>query len=112
MTKKTKNDLAAFENALTPSIDVYYVLCLYIAGVTPRSTQALANIKAICEEYFPSRYALEVIDIYQQPAFAQQEQIVAAPTLIKKAPLPQNRLVGDMTNKERILAGLNVRTGN
>ena len=109
MSKKTRNNVDAFEQALNSSANLKYQLCLYIAGVTPRSTQALANIKAICEEFLANRYELEVIDIFQQPMVAQQQQIVAAPTLIKKAPPPQMTLIGDMTDRVRILAWLNIR---
>ncbi len=77
--------------------------------MTPRSTDAIARIKAICEEYLEGRYELEVIDIYQQPEAAKAEQIVATPTLIKKLPPPLRRLVGDLSDKQRVLLGLNIR---
>jgi len=86
-----------------------YVLRLYVTGMTPRSTRAIARIKAICEEYLEGRYDLEVIDIYQQPMLAKGEQIIAAPTLIKKLPTPLRRIVGDLSNKERVLLGLDIR---
>jgi len=86
-----------------------YVLRLYVTGVTPKSTQAIANIKAICEEHLKGRYELQVIDIYQQPALARDEQIIAAPTLIRKLPLPLRRLVGDLSKTERVLLGLDLR---
>ncbi|MHB8630180.1 MAG: circadian clock KaiB family protein [Aggregatilineales bacterium] len=109
MTKPTKPSLLAFEKALALPHEASYILRLYIAGVTPRSTQAVANIKAFCERFLADRYELEVSDIYQQPNLAQEDQIVAAPTLIKKLPLPQRRLVGDMTDTKRVLAGLDLR---
>lgn len=86
-----------------------YVLRLYVTGMTPRSTEATARIKALCEEHLKGRYELEVIDIYQQPALAKGDQIIATPTLIKKLPLPLRRLVGDLSNKERVLLGLDLR---
>ena len=86
-----------------------YVLRLFVTGMTPRSTGAIARIKAICEEYLEGRYELEVIDIYQQPAVAKGEQIIATPTLIKKLPPPLRRLVGDLSDKQRVLLGLNIR---
>ena len=86
-----------------------YMLRLFVTGLTPRSTEAIARTKAICEEYLLGRYELEVIDIYQQPAVAKGEQIVATPTLIKKLPPPLRRLVGDLSNKERVLVGLDIR---
>jgi circadian clock protein KaiB len=86
-----------------------YVLRLYVAGTTPRSLWAVANIRKICEEYLPGRYDLEVVDIYQQPTLARGAQIIAAPTLIKKLPLPLRKFVGDMAHKERILVGLDLK---
>ena len=86
-----------------------YLLRLFITGMTPRSTEAIARIKAFCEAHLSGRYDLEVIDIYQQPAVAKREQIVATPTLIKKQPPPLRRLVGDLSDTHRVLAGLNLR---
>jgi len=86
-----------------------YLLRLYITGMTARSQLAIENIKKICEEYLKGRYDLEIIDIYEKPTLAEGEQIIAAPTLIKKLPLPLRRLVGDLTNNERILLGLDLR---
>jgi circadian clock protein KaiB len=86
------------------------VLRLYVAGLTSRSTAAIRNTTAICEKYLPGRFDLKVIDIYQQPALARQEQIVAAPTLVKKLPLPFKRFIGDMACEEKLLAGLDLCT--
>jgi circadian clock protein KaiB len=86
-----------------------YVLRLYVTGMTPRSTQAIARIKAICEEHLEGRYELDVVDIYQQPTLAKGEQIIATPTLIKRLPTPLRRIVGDLSNKERVLLGLDLR---
>jgi circadian clock protein KaiB len=86
-----------------------YLLRLYVSGLTPRSTSAIARLKAICEENLEGRYELEVIDIYQQPALARGEQIIATPTLVKKLPAPLRRLVGDLSDKERVLLGLDIR---
>jgi circadian clock protein KaiB len=85
-----------------------YVFRLYITGVTPRSTQAILNLKEICERYLSQRYTLEVVDIYQQPAQAREHQIIAAPTVIKHLPLPVRRFIGDMSKPERILISLNL----
>jgi circadian clock protein KaiB len=85
-----------------------YVLRLYVTGMTPRSAAAITNLQAICEERLAGRYDLEVIDIYQQPVLTRGEQIIAAPTLIKKLPLPMRRLVGDMSDRERVLSGLDL----
>jgi circadian clock protein KaiB len=86
-----------------------YVLRLYVAGLTPRSREAIRNVKAVCEEHLAGRYDLEVIDIYQQPVLARGEQIIAAPTLIKKLPLPLRRLIGSMADKDKVLVGLDLR---
>jgi circadian clock protein KaiB len=86
-----------------------YVLRLYITGPTPQSTRAIVNIRKICEDHLPGRYDLEVIDICQNPELAKGEQIVASPTLIKKLPLPLRRFIGDLSQTERILVGLDLR---
>ena len=98
-----------FERSLKKAGDEKYVLRLYITGITPKSTRAIQNIRKICEENLKGRYELEVIDIYQQPVLAKDEQIIAAPTLIKKLPLPLRRFIGDLSDKERILVGLDLR---
>jgi circadian clock protein KaiB len=85
-----------------------YVLRLYVAGMTPRSRRAIENVRTICEEHLEGRYDLEVIDVYQQPKLAKGEQILAAPTLIKKLPLPLRRVIGDMSNIDRVLLGLDL----
>jgi len=86
-----------------------YVLRLYVAGTTSKSMRAVANIKEICESSLKNRYDLEVIDIYQQPVWMKGEQIIAAPTLVKKLPLPLRKFIGDMSDTERILVGLDLR---
>lgn len=110
--KKTKsaNSVKEFEAAVRKSGKGNYLLKLYITGMTPRSTQAIINIKKICEEHLKGRYELEVIDIYQSPVLAKGEQIIAAPTLIKKLPLPLRKFIGDMSDTQRILVGLDLRT--
>ena len=85
-----------------------YVLRLFVAGMTARSTRAVANIRAICEEHFPGAYALEVINLYEQPSLASGEQIIAAPTCVKELPLPARRVIGDMSNSARVLEGLDL----
>jgi circadian clock protein KaiB len=86
-----------------------YVLRLYVIGTSAHSARAIVNIRKICEEHLTGRYELEVIDLLQHPALAKVDQIIAAPTLIKKLPLPLRRFIGDMTEVERILVGLDVR---
>jgi len=107
--KKTKTTAEEFEKAIAEPHSETYTLRLYVAGMTPQSTRAIANIKQICEEHLKGRYDLEVIDIYQQPVLAAGEQIIAAPTLIKKLPLPLRRLIGDLSSTERVLVGLDLR---
>ena len=88
-----------------------YLLSLYVTGMTQRSTRAIENVRAICDRYLPDAYDLQVVDLYQQPALAKDEQIVAAPTLIKRLPLPLRRVIGDMSNADRVLAGLDLLAG-
>jgi len=86
-----------------------YVLRLYVSGTTPRSMRAVANVRKLCEEHLRGRYELEVIDILLHPGEAEGEQIIAAPTLIKRLPPPLRRFIGDMSQTERILLGLDLR---
>ena len=85
-----------------------YALRLYVTGVTPNSVRAIENMKAICEEYLQGRYDLQIIDVYKNPSLAKGDQIVAVPTLIKKLPLPLRRLVGDLSQTDRVLLGLDI----
>ncbi len=87
-----------------------YVLRLYVTGMTPKSVRAIENLKAICEEYLQDHYDLEIVDIYQHPVLMRGEQIIAAPTLIKRLPEPLRRLVGDMSDKDRVLLGLDLKS--
>jgi circadian clock protein KaiB len=98
-----------FERALKKRAEEKYMLRLYITGMTPRSMRAIENLRAICEEHLHGRYDLEIIDIFQHPQLVQGEQIVAAPTLIKKLPAPLRRVVGDLSNKDRVVLGLDLR---
>ena len=86
-----------------------YVLRLYITGSTPRSSRSIFNLRNLCEDRLMGRYQLEVVDIYQQPELARAQQIIAAPTLIKSLPLPLRRLVGDLSDRERVLVGLDLK---
>ncbi|MBS1197916.1 MAG: thiol-disulfide isomerase [Proteobacteria bacterium] len=106
---RTVDTTQAFEQALASSQNLAYVLRLYVAGMTPQSVRAIANVKTLCEDYLHGQYELEVVDLYQQPQLAQGEQIIAAPTLIKKLPLPLRRIIGDMSKTERVLVGLDLR---
>jgi circadian clock protein KaiB len=102
MVKKNEKDGQVFESE-------NYVLRLYVAGVTPRSVQAIENVKAVCETHLQGQYQLEVIDIHQQPALAKGDQIIAVPTLLKKLPAPLRTLIGDLSDVERVLIGLDLR---
>lgn len=83
-----------------------FLLRLFVAGMTPRSTLAVANIRALCERYLRGAYELDVVNLYETPASAASEQIVAAPTCVRRFPLPEKRIVGDMSNAERVITGL------
>ena len=107
--KKVKESTKSFERVLKKSLKEKYVLRLYVTGMTPKSTQAIQSIKKICDEELHGRFDLEVIDIYQRPLLAQGEQIIATPTLVKKLPLPLRRFIGDMSDTERIVLGLDLR---
>ena len=111
MTKrKDESDDTPEADAGLPADDQdRYVLRLYVTGMTPRSTQAFAAIKALCEEHLQGRYDLEVIDIYQHPQLAKDEQIIAVPTLVKKLPSPLRRLIGNLSDTEKVLLGLDLR---
>jgi len=85
-----------------------YILKLYVTGMTNRSARAIENLQTFCEKHLAGRYELQVIDVYQQPELTRSEQIVAIPTLIKKLPLPLRRLIGDMSDEERVLVGLDI----
>jgi circadian clock protein KaiB len=85
-----------------------YVLRLYISGMTARSTEAIGNIRAICDEYLKGRYQLEIIDVYKHPERTGLDQIVATPTLVKQLPAPLRQLVGTLSDEERVLVGLDL----
>jgi len=106
--KHATSDRKLIERAVLKAKRRKYVLQLYIAGLTPRSRDALRAVIAICEGELAGRCDLEVIDLYEKPSLAQKEQIVAVPTLIRKRPLPPLRFIGSMADKKRLLAGLDV----
>ncbi|MDZ7634005.1 MAG: circadian clock KaiB family protein [Bacteroidales bacterium] len=108
-TEEEKKATAALNQAVSRMHNDKYVLRLFITGTTSKSVLALTNLKKICEEYLKGRYDLEVIDLYQKPDMARDEQIIAAPTLIKKLPLPFRRIIGDMSDIEKVLIGLEIK---
>ena len=112
MPLNRRNLRALFERVGHAPSSERYILRLYVTGMTTRSSRAVSNLQAICDEYLYGRYDLEIIDIYQQPVLAKGEQIIAAPTLIKKLPLPMRRIIGDMSNREHVLLGLDLIRGS
>lgn len=104
-----KSARAALEKSRVKPSKPRHGLRLYVAGMTPRSARAIANIKEICEQHLKGLYDLEVIDLYQQPVLAKRDQIIAVPTLIKKLPPPLRRLIGDLSDRERVLIGLDLQ---
>lgn len=84
-------------------------LRLYIAGNTPKSNLALTNLKKYCEEHLKDKYTIEIIDLLVQPQLAEGDQILAVPTLVKKVPEPIRKIIGDLSNEEKVLVGLNIR---
>ncbi|HSR96116.1 MAG TPA: circadian clock KaiB family protein [Kofleriaceae bacterium] len=87
-----------------------YLLRLYVAGHTPKSLQALANLRRICEEHLAGRYKLEVVDLLENPALARGDQILALPALVRQLPPPVKKIIGDFSSAERVLVGLDLRT--
>jgi circadian clock protein KaiB len=90
--------------------DVWH-LRLYVAGQSPKSLRAFANLKTLCEEHLPGRYEIEIIDLVQQPELARSDDIVAIPTLVRRLPMPLRKIIGDLSNTERVLIGLHLQHG-
>lgn len=109
MPKRTPTTHDTLEAGLSRASKQKYVLRLYVAGMTPRSREAIRTVTTICQEHLAGRYNLQVIDIYQQPVLAKGEQIIAAPTLIKKLPHPLRKLIGSMADMDKVLVGLDLR---
>lgn len=97
------------ETGLVETGQEEYVLQLYVAGKTPKSARAIANIKRICEKELAGRYDLEIIDIYQEPDRVKDEQLLAVPVLVRKLPAPLRRVIGDLSDTEKVLVGLDLR---
>jgi len=108
MTERFKDATEDFEKASAQKDRTDYVLRLYVTGATPKSVQAISNIKSVCETHLKGRYELEVIDIYQKPQMAKKDQIVALPTLIKELPTPLRRIIGNLSDREKVLVGLDL----
>ena len=110
LRSKLRSASEVFEEALKGSAfrRAKYILRLYVTGSSGRSLQAVNNLKKICDEYLPNGYDLEVIDIYENPGAAREEQIIAVPTLVKRLPQPLRKFVGDLSNTQKILVGLDL----
>jgi circadian clock protein KaiB len=107
--RKIVDEVKKCEKALSgQAIAGSYVLSLFVTGSTPKSLRAIQNIRALCDEWLDGCYELKVIDIYQHPELVKPEQIVVTPTLIKKLPLPLRTLIGDLSNKDRLLLALDI----
>jgi len=89
-----------------------WILRLYVAGNTARGSEALRNLEAVCEEHLAGRYKIEVVDLLKQPQLARGDQIVALPTLVRRLPPPMKKIIGDLSNQERLLVGLDLRRGS
>src|SRR6478672_4134478 len=98
--------------ARPPSVEQTYELRLYVAGQTPKSVLALTNLRQICEAHLQGRYEIEVIDLMENPQLAQGDQILALPTLVRRLPEPIKKIIGDLSNTERVLVGLDLRVRN
>ncbi len=107
--KQPQNRSKDYEKATRKREPAKYTLRLYIAGMTPASQRAVLNVQSICAEYLDGQYELEVIDLFQQPILAEGDQIIAVPTLVKKLPAPLRKFIGDLSDRERILFGLDLK---
>ena len=105
--KKEKKTVGNDENAELNGGDKF-VLRLFVTGASPNSTRAISNLRNICESNIPGKYTLEIIDVYKSIDLAREEGLVALPLLIKKHPLPERRMIGDMSNIEKVLSGLGI----
>jgi circadian clock protein KaiB len=107
MSEKTKK-VSKVREVAGITVNAKYILKLYVTGILPNSTRAIKNIHTICDQYLNGRYELEVIDIYQQPSLALTEDLIAVPVLVKKFPLPEEKMVGDLSNTQNVLKGLSI----
>jgi circadian clock protein KaiB len=107
MSEKIKK-VSKVREAVGNPVKAKFILKLYVTGILPNSVRAIKNVHAICEQYLKGRYELEVIDIYQQPDLALTEELIALPILIKKYPLPEEKLLGDLSDTQEVLKGLSL----
>jgi circadian clock protein KaiB len=106
--EQTEDKTAPFGSLLIEAQDQRYELRLFVTGMTARSMAAIQAVRTLCDKHLPNRYHLDIIDLYRHSDQAREEQIIAAPTLIRKLPRPLRRLIGDFSNQERVLKGLEV----
>jgi len=103
--------VALAPSAEKPAADPEYVLRLFVSGFTPRSQRAIGNLRHLCERYLAGRYRIEVMDLYRSPGLAHDEQIVATPTLVRLLPLPRRRIIGDLSQVDKVLHALDIQGG-
>jgi circadian clock protein KaiB len=108
-SKKTKGNQPKVKKMAAGKKSPIWILCLYVAGKTAKSLTAFANLKKICEEYMGTSYSIEIIDLLENPQLATGDQILAIPTLVRKLPEPMKKIIGDLSNTERVLVGLDIR---
>ncbi len=111
-SNKVMPDLREFDVSVKRLRREKYLLTLYVTGLTPQSTRAISNLNEICGKHLKGRYSLEIVDLYEHPDLAKGAQIIASPTLLKKLPLPLRRIIGDMSNTEHVLVGLDLKKYN
>lgn len=105
----SKANKTSYDDMEKPDQDKSWELRLYVAGQTPKSLAAFANLKKICEEHLAGKYHIEIIDLMENPTLARDHQILAIPTLVRKLPSPLKKIIGDLSNTERVLVGLDLR---
>lgn len=108
MEEYSDESLREFERALASRGNEHYRLRLFVSGSTPRSSKAVSSIRSLCDRHLAGRYDLEVVDLYQEPEQAKDSQVIAAPTLVREEPTPVRRVIGDMTNEEKLLVTLEI----
>jgi circadian clock protein KaiB len=109
MTRATRKKTSRKAKKKGPAERKLYSLRLYVTGQTPRSAASIRNLRSVCDQYLEGKFELQVIDLYQHPELAREAQVVAAPTLVKRLPLPLRRLVGDLSDKREVLLGLDLK---
>jgi len=110
IVKKTRKKQTAGKPKQDSSAGETWELRLYVAGQTPKSIRAFGNLKQLCEEHLADQYSIEIIDLLKNPALARGDQIIAIPTLVRKLPEPIRKIIGDLSNTERVLVGLDIRS--